>query len=73
MTSGRRSRSFGGFCNVVSTGIDFGSLCSPGVSVPGVEGGVKAGLRSVAGGGDSDLPLLRSKSVIGLADRGRGE
>ncbi len=30
-----------------------------GVSVPGVEGGVKAGLMRVGGGGDSDLPSSR--------------
>jgi len=40
---------------VVSTGTDRGSL-RDGVSEPGVEGGVKAGLRSVGGGGDSEVP-----------------
>jgi len=58
----------------VSTGIAFGSLCGAGVPVPGVDGGVKAGLSRVFGGGESDLPLSSTYSgtfsrVSGLEGR----
>ena len=56
----------------MSTGIERGSFCDDGVSVPGVDGGVKAGLRSVGGG--APLPLgSRLKLEIWASDRGRGE
>ena len=32
------------------------TACGMGVTVPGVDGGVKAGLRSVSGGGEAGLP-----------------
>ena len=34
-----------------STGMERGPFCDERVAVPGVDGGVKAGLRSVGGGG----------------------
>lgn len=72
MTSGNLSRSFGGLRDDVSTGTDLGSL-REGVSEPGVDGGVNAGLRSVGGGEDLDSPWLRSKSGTCLPIWGRGE
>lgn len=57
---------------MVSTGTDLGSF-REGVSEPGVEGGVKAGLRSVGGGGNSGPSWLRSKSDTCLPIWGRGE
>lgn len=32
------------------------AACELGVTVPGVDGGVKAGLRRVSGGGEAGLP-----------------
>ena len=53
-------------------GIDRTPLCIGGVAVPGVEGGVNAGLTSMGGGGDWASTSLRSSSDTGLADEGRG-
>ena len=64
LTSGIFSRSLGGLWFVVSTDTALGSLCGAGVPVPGVAGGVKVGLSRVAGGGEFDLPLSSSYSVI---------
>lgn len=49
-TCGRAWSSFGGFCELVSTGMHRGSRREAGVAVPGVEGGVKAGLMMEFGG-----------------------
>lgn len=54
-TCGSVSSSFCGLCDVVSTGIGLIVPCERGVAVPGVAGGVKAGLRRVFGGGEADL------------------
>ncbi len=40
--------------------MDLGSFSERGVAVPGVEGGVKAGLMRVSGGGEAGLLSLRS-------------
>ena len=50
-----------------------GSLCVLGVLAPGVDGGVNAGLTSDGGGGDEDVPLLRSSSTTSLPVEGPGE
>ena len=54
-TRGSFSSSFGGFWNEVSTGTDLGSFSVAGVPVPGVDGGVKAGLMSAPGNGEAGL------------------
>ncbi len=59
-TFGNLSSSFGGLWEEVSTGMDLGSFSERGVAVPGVEGGVKAGLMRVSGGGEAGLLSLRS-------------
>ena len=59
-TSGSFSRSLGGRWDEVSTGMHLGSFWSKGVSEPGVDGGVKAGLSNVPGGGEPGLLSLRS-------------
>lgn len=68
-TFGSRSSNLGGLCREVSTGTDFGSLSRAGVPVPGVEGGVKAGLMRVPGSGDAGLSL-RSYWAIDLVGSG---
>lgn len=61
-TSGRVESSFGRFWKAVFTGTDFGSWEWEGVLVPGVEGGVKAGLMKVPGGGEDGRLLSLSRS-----------
>lgn len=73
LTSGSWSRSFGGLCDAVSTGIERGSFCVLGVTEPGVEGGVNAGLTTVGGRRGSDPPLSRLNSETSLPVEGLGE
>ena len=63
LTSGSDSRSLGAGDVLVSTGMERGPFCDEGVSVPGVEGGVKAGLKS-AGGGSLQPCWSRLKAEI---------
>lgn len=66
LISGRVERSRGAGCVDASMGIERGSLWVEGVLVPGVEGGVKAGLSRVGGGSWLLVLLVRSRSRFGI-------